>query len=276
MFESYKKFLKGFHKDDGIPFNCPECGKNTLCLDQDSWFQKERVSSVLEREHIDVFEAEWVKYSYTGSFKCLNPKCGEVVITSGSGSVIEEYTDYCLDEDGYPGPCASEYRDIFFPKYFYPALSLFDIPEKVPEDIKETIIEAFSLTPNSPSAAANKIRVAVEMLVTEFGPSSRNSSGGFVGLDQRINNIKNTENRLYEHKNLMLAIKYIGNAGSHEEDIVNFDELFDSFQIIEELLKKIYPEKNMVCEMAKVIITNKFPITREQRRHLHIHKKGEI
>lgn len=137
-----------------------------------------------------------------------------------------------------------EYRDIFFPKYFYPTLSFFNIPNGTPEDIKSTIIEAFSLTPNSPSAAANKIRVAVEILATEFGVLSKRPNGSFIPLDQRIRNITDHGNRLYEHKDLMLAIKYIGNAGSHEEDVISLDELFDSFQIIEELLKSLYAEKN--------------------------------
>ncbi|MFZ0022015.1 DUF4145 domain-containing protein [Acinetobacter sp.] len=268
MMESYKKFLKSFHKEDYIPFNCPECNKPTLSLDQTTWLQKEQISSVLERTHIDVFEAEWVKYTYTGTFKCVNQKCGEIVVTSGSGSVIEEYTDYCLDDDGYPGPCESEYRDIFFPKYFYPTLSFFDIPEKTPEDIRATIIDAFSLTPNSPSAAANKIRIAVEILATEFGASSKNSKGGFISLDQRIKNITDQENGLYEHKDLMLAIKYIGNAGSHEEDIISFDELFDSFQIIEELLKSLYAEKNIVREIVQIINATQAPLTRTHRRSI--------
>ena len=265
MIESYKKFLKSFHKEDDIPFNCPECNKPTLSFDTTKWLQNEQISSISERELNDYFEAEWVKYTYTGILKCVNPKCGEIVITSGSGSVIEEYTAYCLDEDGYPGPCERDYRDIFFPKYFYPTLSFFDIPNKTPENIKTTIIEAFSLTPNSPSAAANKIRVAVEILATEFGVPSKTDKGTFINLDQRIKNIIDPNNKLYEHKALMLAIKYIGNAGSHEEDIVSFDELFDSFQIIEELLKSLYSEKNMVHEIVKIINDTKAPVTPTHR-----------
>lgn len=268
MMESYKNFLKSFHKEDDIPFNCPECNKPTLSLDETTWLQKEQVSSVLEREQNDFYEVEWVKYTYTGTLKCLNPKCGEIVITSGSGSVVEEYTDYCLDEDGYPVPYEREYRDIFFPKYFYPTLSFFNIPNGTPEDIKSTIIEAFSLTPNSPSAAANKIRVAVEILATEFGVLSKRPNGSFIPLDQRIRNITNHGNRLYEHKDLMLAIKYIGNAGSHEEDVISLDELFDSFQIIEELLKSLYAEKNMVREIVKIINDTKAPLTRTHRRSI--------
>ncbi|MDH1706912.1 MULTISPECIES: DUF4145 domain-containing protein [Acinetobacter] len=268
MMESYKKFLKSFHKEDDIPFNCPECNKPTLSLDETTWLQKEQVSSVLEREQNDFYEVEWVKYTYTGTLKCLNPKCGEIVITSGSGSVVEEYTDYCLDEDGYPVPYEREYRDIFFPKYFYPTLSFFNIPNGTPEDIKSTIIEAFSLTPNSPSAAANKIRVAVEILATEFGVLSKRPNGSFIPLDQRIRNITDHGNRLYEHKDLMLAIKYIGNAGSHEEDVISLDELFDSFQIIEELLKSLYAEKNMVREIVKIINDTKAPLTRTHRRSI--------
>ena len=268
MIESYKNFLKSFHREDNVPFNCPECNKPTLSLDETSWLQKEQISSVLERKQNDYYEVEWVKYTYTGTLKCLNPKCGEIVITSGSGSVVEEYTDYCLDEDGYPGPCEREYRDIFFPKYFYPTLSFFTIPKGTPEDIKSAIVEAFSITPNSPSAAANKIRVVVEMLATEFGVPSKKTNGSFISLDHRIKNITYPENKLYEHKPLMLAIKYIGNAGSHEEDNVNLDELFDSFQIIEELLKRLFSEKNIVDDVVEIINTTKAPLTRAHRRSL--------
>lgn len=271
MIEIYKKFLKGFHRDDGVPFDCPECNKSTLFIDQDSWLQKERISSVLEREQNDFYEAEWVKYTYTGTLKCLNPKCGEVVITSGSGSVIEEYTDYCLDSDGYPGPCEREYKDIFFPKYFYPTLAFFDIPKKTPQCIKAVITEAFSLTPNSPSAAANKIRTAIEILATEFSIKPKTSKGDAISLHNRIKNMSPL-NPLNNYKDSLLAIKYIGNAGSHEVDIVSFDELFDSYQIIEDLLKRIYPEENIINEIVRVINANEGPMTRAERRSIRTDK----
>ncbi|HAV2807928.1 DUF4145 domain-containing protein [Acinetobacter baumannii] len=267
MIESYKKFLKSYRKEDDIPFNCPECKRPTLNLDQTTWLQNEQVSSVLERKQNDYFEPEWVKYTFTGTFKCMNQKCGEIVVASGSGSVIEEYTGYYVDEYGYASPCEREYVDTFYPKFFYPTLHFFTIPEKTPEDIKQIIIEAFSLTPNSPGAAANKIRIAIEILATEFGIKSKTSTGDFIPLHNRISNMS-PQNDLYVHKDSMLAIKYIGNTGSHEDSAISFDELFDSFQIIDDLLKKLYPEKNMVNEIVKIINETKAPLTRSHRENL--------
>ncbi|WP_111894223.1 DUF4145 domain-containing protein [Acinetobacter sp. MB5] len=267
MFENYKNFLKSFNKESDVPFNCPECHKPTLILDQSTWLQKEQVSSVLERNQNDYFEPEWMKYTYTGTLKCVNPKCGEIIVTSGSGSVIEEYTDFYTDEHGYSCPCEIEYIDIFYPKFFYPTLHFFNIPQKTPEDVKQIIIEAFSLTPNSPSAAANKIRIAIEILATEFGIKSQTTKGDFISLHNRIQNMS-PSNDLYPYKDSMLAIKYIGNTGSHEDNTINFDELFDSFQIIDDLLKKLYPEKDTVNEIVKIINDTKAPLTRAHRQQL--------
>lgn len=124
-----------------------------------------------------------MKYFYIGIFKCLNLKCGEIVIIFGLGLVIEEYIDYCLDKDGYLVLCESEYRDIFFFKYFYLILNFFNILEKILKDIRIVIIDVFSLIFNLLSVVVNKIRVVVEILVMEFGIFLKKVDGGFIILD---------------------------------------------------------------------------------------------
>ncbi|KGT46062.1 hypothetical protein GW12_29230 [Acinetobacter sp. HR7] len=59
----------------------------------------------------------------------------------------------------------------------------------------------------------------------------------------------------------------MGNSGSHEENAIFIDELFDAFQIIEKLLNNLY-SYDRILEMAQLISQKKQPLTRKERAEL--------
>ncbi|WP_347455380.1 DUF4145 domain-containing protein [Acinetobacter thermotolerans] len=195
----------------------------------------------------------------------MHHKCGDKVIVCGEGTIEENYTDYILTEEGYC-PCEREFIDVFTPRYFQPALNLFKVPDKVPSEIKDIIYESFALTLSSPSSAVNKLRIAIEILLTEFGIQGKDRKGAFVSLDQRIKSIEQNH-ILFPQQQLLLAIKWLGNSGSHEENAIFIDELFDAFQIIEKLLNNLY-SYDRILEMAQLISQKKQPLTRKERAEL--------
>jgi len=265
MFEKYINFLKGFTKDSDVPFPCPECGRTTLEIDSELISTNETVAS--KRNQEEDFDLETIEEVYKGSFICINKKCNEQIYHIGK--VFHEWD--CFDYvvvDGYPSPSQREPVWFMMPEYITPFIKYFEIPTKTPNEIMNALNEAFKLTPTSYSAAANKVRVAVEVLCSTFGIESTSDQGKFISLDSRLKSIK-AENKLYPFQNKLLAIKWLGNAGSHEEDEVNIESLFHSFEMIKNVLDGLYNQNDRIDRLADSINENKGVITPKQRRALN-------
>ena len=264
MFENYINFLKGFTKDSEVPFPCPECGRITLEIDSDSISTNETVAS--KRNQEADFDIETIEEVYKGSFICINKKCNEQIYHIGK--VFHEWD--CFDYvvvDGYPSPSQREPVWFMMPEYITPFIKYFEIPTKTPNEIVNALNEAFKLTPTSYSAAANKVRVAVEVLCSTFGIEGRRKNGSFIVLNQRLESIKE-ENGLYPFKTKLSAIKWLGNAGSHEEDDVDIESLFHSFEIIKNVLDGLYNKSDRVDRLAELVIENKGVIAPRERRSI--------
>ncbi len=264
MFENYINFLKGFTKDSEVPFPCPECGRITLEIDSDSISTNETVAS--KRNQEEDFDIETIEEVYKGSFICINKKCNEQIYHIGK--VFHEWD--CFDYvvvDGYPSPSQREPVWFMMPEYITPFIKYFEIPTKTPNEIVNALNEAFKLTPTSYSAAANKVRVAVEVLCSTFGIEGRRKNGSFIVLNQRLESIKE-ENGLYPFKTKLSAIKWLGNAGSHEEDDVDIESLFHSFEIIKNVLDGLYNKSDRVDRLAELVIENKGVIAPRERRSI--------
>ncbi|KOO54273.1 hypothetical protein ACS33_14825 [Edwardsiella ictaluri] len=110
----------------------------------------------------------------------------------------------------------------------------------------------------SPNAAANNIRIAVERLLTELGVPDRTAQGGFIKLHNRIEQIP-SDYKIF--KDALLAIKWNGNAGSHQGgNQLSVDDVIDIYEIIEDVLKKIYDsDQGRIAEIIARINKNKGP-----------------
>jgi hypothetical protein len=186
---------------------------------------------------------------------CTNDKCKEVVALSGSGSV-----DYSVGEDEHGEPeqiCEDYYR----PKYFDPPLRLIAIPSSCPKSVSEPIGESFSLFFASPSAAANNIRVGIEQLLTELKIKRFNSVKGkrrFINLHIRITLLPSQYSGI---KDLIFAIKWLGNSGSHSGESIGMDDVMDAYEFLEHILEEIYGKKaKKLKALAKKVNKKKGPI----------------
>lgn len=264
MFENYINFLKGFTKDSEVPFPCPSCGRTTLEIVSDSIITNQTVASKKNQE--EDFDIETREEVYKGIFTCINKKCNEQIYHIGKVFYDWDYSDYVV-VDGYPSPSKRESVWFMVPEYITPFIQYFKIPNETPYEIINVLNEAFKLTPTSYSAAANKVRVAVEVLCSTFGIQGRRENGSFIVLNQRLENIKE-ENGLYPFKTKLSAIKWLGNAGSHEEDDVDIESLFHSFEIIKNVLNGLYNKSDRVDRLAELVIENKGVISLRERRSL--------
>lgn len=249
-----RKSLKlPFSGDNSPDWVCPTCNRGILRI-KEGTFQRVELRDSREARSHDAWEPEWIAYVYTTLLICSNDKCKEVVVNSGTGSVD---WDIIEDEHGVPDQV---YKDIFLPKHFEPHLRLIRIPDDCPETVTTLLNESFKLFFSSPGAAANSVRAAIEELLTELKIkrfSTNNGKRRFINLHQRINLLPV---KYAPFKDMILAIKWLGNAGSHGHGEVTMDDVMDAYELTEHILEEIYePKMKKLKAIAKKVNNKKGP-----------------
>lgn len=232
-----RKLLKlPFSPENSPDWLCPTCEKGVLQIKRNTFAKEELTHSREERSHT-AWEPEWIKYVYTCLLICSNDKCKEVVANSGTGSVDWELV---ADEHGEP---VQIHDDFFLPKYFEPPLKLIHIPDNCPKSVSGPLNESCKLFFISPSAALNNVRIAIEELLTELKIRrfvQLNGKRRLINLHQRINLLPE---KYAQFKDIILAIKWLGNAGSHGHGEVTTDDVMDAYELTEYILEEVYESK---------------------------------
>jgi hypothetical protein len=238
-------------------WTCPSCKKAPLRIREDTFFREELEHS---RDHShDAWEPEWIRYVYSCLLVCSNDKCKEIVASGGTGSV-----DWDVVEDE-KGNVDQVWEDHFRPKFFEPPLEIFSLPKDCPESVSQPIRNSFAVFFSEPHAASNNVRIAIEALLTELKVRRFKVVGGkriFVSLHQRIALLPKQYSQL---KDLILAIKWLGNAGSHDGGAnVTLDDVMDAYQLAEHILHEVYsPKLSKLESLAKKVNKKKGPIKAE-------------
>lgn len=149
--------------------------------------------------------------------------------------------------------------DVFRPKFFEPHLKLIEIPSKCPKQIVDPLNESFKLYFSAPGAASNSVRVAIEELLTELKVKRFDivkKKRRMISLHQRISLLPAKH---VELKEMLTAIKWIGNAGSHGGERITHDDVLDAFELTEHVLGEIYSPKAKLAALAKKVNKKKGP-----------------
>ena len=221
-----------FQENRAPDWPCPRCGVGLLRLIEGSFKCAELADSrqITKREDLDPVS---INYSYSAMFECNNEACKECVSSCGRGNVIEDYT---YDEDGHPD---LDYSTVFTPEYFHPSLIILSIPLECPTEVAEEITSSFKLFFCDPAASANHVRKCIENILTDKGVKRFRMSSGkrrFVGLHQRITLYQSGQPDVTER---LLAIKWLGNEGSHAGEITR-DDVLDAYEILETVIDDLY------------------------------------
>jgi hypothetical protein len=250
-----KSYRSPFKKGHSPEWLCPTCGKGSLKIKKDTFHSEELRNS---RDHThEEWDPEWISSVYACLFYCTNDNCKEVVASTGICQVV------CDDEDDYLGNPVQVYNERFYPKYNTPPLRIITLPANCPTSISESIEESFYLFIASPSASANSIRVAAEHLLTELKIRRFELIKGkrrFIPLHNRILLLPSDYSNI---KDLLLAIKWLGNAGSHSREIIGIEDVMDAYELFEHILDEIYVMKDKkLKKMAKKVNKKKGPMRR--------------
>lgn len=243
-----------FTPENQLNWLCPTCGQGLLRIKKGSFFSAELSESKKAHDHYD-WDPDWVSLNYSCLFCCQNEQCGETIASCGIG-----YLDWDIieDEDGLE---QQVYSGHFKPKHFEPHLNIINIPKKVPDTVKQSLNRSFELFFSSPAAASNQVRSAVEAILTDLKikrySTKKNHKRSRLNLHQRIDLLPLKYN---VYKELLFAVKWLGNAGSHEGKELTIDDVMDAYEIMEHILVEIYSAKtDRLKAIAKKVNKNKGP-----------------
>ncbi|WP_196885458.1 DUF4145 domain-containing protein [Aureivirga sp. CE67] len=235
-----------FLKKEDLIISCPKCQKSNLKLEKFKNFITEN-GNQLEKHGYPY----GIEHLFLGILKCLNESCKEIV--SISGFVEKDIENIEIDHNNeYQQNCF----DYFTPNYFYPNIKYFKLNEQIPENIRNVINLAFHHYFYDLNACANKIRTSIELILDDIkAPKKKRNKNGEL---KKINNLHNRiEHFSKKNKTLaihMLANKYIGNDGSHINNVKREDVLL-ALDNLEEIINIIYIKKNqnLISKSKKLI-----------------------
>lgn len=232
-----------FRRDNVPAWKCPVCMIGNLTLDDASLDSRETAASLRSHAH-DAWEPDWTRGVFVCLFVCNHPSCASPIACSGSSKV--DYFEYEDEEFGI----GQLMEQSFTPLNFQPPLMLMDIPGKCPEPIKECLYTSFALFFANPGAALNAIRAALEILLTDRGIKRSTivrNKRKLLNLHQRIAELPA---KYQEVRDLILAVKWLGNAGSHAGSETNAGDVRVAYDMFEHVLAEIYEEKTKKLKAA--------------------------
>lgn len=208
---------------------CPTCNVGFLVPDQSTFKSTEPVHSKIAHSH-EAWDPDWISYRFTVTCVCTKKDCGEHAFVSGTGSVDQRYGD-----DGHP-----EYYDHFSIMSFVPAPRLCHIPAGSPEKVVQYLEKSFALYWVDTAAAANALRAGLEALLDTLKiPRHKKNSKGetvYIALHARLESWAASDK---DHAELCLALKEVGNLGSHG-DAVSAEHYLGALEIFSHVLADLF------------------------------------
>lgn len=244
-----KNFLSEEFNIEHLPqWLCPTCKIGILEIGEKTADIEQTAESTALKWHPN-YDHELAEYTINATLKCNNKKCCETVISVGSGRV-SEYQDY--SDEGEP---IHEYITLFRPSYFQPSLNIFNVPDNTPENIAKMLNKSFALFFCDSDSCCNRIRVCIEFMLDELKVPRvyRNKENKEMrsNLHYRIEHIPEEYEKI---KGLLLAIKWLGNVGSHGNEGLTKKVTIDAYEILKLVLNIIYkPSDEHIFDLAHKI-----------------------
>jgi hypothetical protein len=231
-------------------WRCPACGEGALAVVKDSFRVEETANSKKYYGHSD-WEPDWVEQQFSILFRCN--RCKEPVFAVGNTQLVEDFDE----EHGWV------FNTAIVPQFFVPAVPLIVAPKNCPKEIADEVLNASSLYWSSPPSAGNRIRVGVERLMdyVKIPKKGKTKKGKFQDLTLHAR-IERYSKKNPEVGEKLLAIKWLGNSGSHSDALQQSDVL-DAFELLCYTLEEILEGKSSrLKRLSSTIIKSKGPASK--------------
>lgn len=215
---------------DALPeWHCPSCLKASLELVPDT-LNIQPTAATQRDSGEDWFVTEMESYVFTLMLQCRRQTCMEFVAVSGKGSGKIEPDD----NDNLA------YFLSLKPKVFVPPLPVFTVPEGCPYEIAEGLREISNLLPVSGTAAINAMRSVLEDMLDTLGVPRERSREGKKPYPLTLHNrIEDYPEQTGKHQAALMALKWVGNSGSHGSRIRN-SHIQMTCEVLDDLVLRIY------------------------------------
>jgi hypothetical protein len=229
-------------------FKCPHCNEGRLSFVKDA-LTVCTPQYIVTASKDPEWEHDWTVERFSAKLICDKTGCGEIVFVIGD-TVTEQYYDEELN--------SWSYGEMLQPKSFFPAPPIIEIPENVPEKVRDEIKRATHLFWVDFNSSANRVRVSVENLLNHYDivrtGIDKNGKEYKLDLNARIAVYEQTNP---DHANTLTALRMIGNLGSHGVS-VSREALLDSLRIYENALMELFGEhKAVMNELRQKLIATK-------------------
>jgi hypothetical protein len=207
------------------------------------------------------WDEHWIREHFYCALRCSNRACRGLVHVVGSAEPD-------LVQDAETGDLVVD--RVLQPLFFQPAPRIIEVPEDCPGEVADQIHSAASLYWQDPAAAGNRLRKAIEHLLTaqrvprsalKSDAGKRLSRRRRLGLDERI---KRFEKRNPDLGKQFHALKWIGHEASHAE--VTKRDVLDAFEILESVLHELYVPRPKLDSLVSEINRRKGPRGRRRIR----------
>ncbi|WP_238085631.1 DUF4145 domain-containing protein [Pseudescherichia vulneris] len=239
------KISARFYESLNVEWPCPACGQKTLLIDKESFYAKSLLDSRRAQSE-DWFEPYMDERVFSCMAHCSRASCGEVVVCIGKGGWDEEWDDEMRNHDYYAW---------YEPMSFNPTLYPFPLPGKCPDEITGPLTASFSVYLSQPGSAANLIRISVERMLTAIDIPEHNDKKKRINLHQRIELL---DGQYTIYKKTLMAIKFLGNAGSHTYDEVSTGDIEAAFEIMEYVVNDLFSGRKESIDVLTRRLHGKF------------------
>ncbi|RYX86611.1 DUF4145 domain-containing protein [bacterium] len=238
---------RDFLENQTIKWPCPACHAAKLILEKRTLNTGETSQSLNEHREAG-WEPGWIEGRFTCFLKCH--ECLEDVAVAGR---------YSVEEWGNDELRQVEHMHRFEPLFFMQAPPIIQLPKKLPLDIQKEIEASFQLYWVDLASCANRIRSSVEMLLTDLGVKRTivsNRRRRDLNLHNRIEIFRDVNSMLAD---ALLAVKWIGNAGSHSNALDEKD-ILDGYEMLEYVLEELFDQRSKrMANLARQINKAKKP-----------------
>jgi hypothetical protein len=250
---SPRTIWKNDFTSENIPnWICPHCSLGILEAGKTDFNIIETEASKRAKKEVE-WEPEWINGNFTGILKCSSNKCAEMTIVCGEMSVAYGIAYDEMGNQEYP------YSEELSPLLFVPALKIIELDANYPEIIETAIIESFKLFWIDSSSCCNKIRIVIELIMNDQKIPKITTSGKKRRKYSLHERIELFGKKSKDESEQLMAIKWIGNSGSHADEKNTKDDALDAYEILEHVLSKLYHSTTHIVKLSKSINRRKKP-----------------
>lgn len=231
---------------------CPDCESGYIRFEKP--VEVEGYASASERDH-PAFEPEWVRGTFGVRGECDNPECRQAIHGAGDYGVTYARKSRS-DGPDYRGEQWASYYQV---AQVHPPLLLMPIPAAAPDEVREGVLRASRVLFADPGLAATALRATVERFLTLEAVAGAEPSGRFRNAHARIEEWRDADTSRVPVANLFFAVKWLGNAGTHEDSDLTTVEVLDGAKLLDEAFHRLYLGPDLDAQ-AQTINSAKGPI----------------